>query len=195
MEDAGRPIFRADAVRRYIDSREESVLPRLVSPRIFVFLWLLFGLLAAGGFVAWLAHVPVYASGPGVVVDWTSNASPNPDGVGVVAFVPPEHLPRLRAGQPLFLELGDGRERVRTPIVAVEPTVISPEAARRRFALGAAAAPQITQPAAAAIARWTAPPTGLAASSYVGSVYHADIEVGSQRVISLVPLLGRWFAE
>jgi len=53
MKDANRWIFRADAVRRYTQSREESVLPRFVSPRTFTYLWILLGLLGVSGFVAW----------------------------------------------------------------------------------------------------------------------------------------------
>ena len=41
-------IFRADAVRRYMENRETSVLPRYVSPRTFVVLWIVLGLLGIG---------------------------------------------------------------------------------------------------------------------------------------------------
>jgi hypothetical protein len=47
-----RPIFRADAVRRYIQSQQKAVLPRFICPRTFLCLWILLGLLfLAGGIV------------------------------------------------------------------------------------------------------------------------------------------------
>ena len=49
MKDANRPIFRAEAVRRYIQNSEQAVLPRFVSPGIFLGLWLFLGLLTLGG--------------------------------------------------------------------------------------------------------------------------------------------------
>jgi len=48
-----RPIFRADALRRYHESRDELVLPRFVAPGTFIVLWVLLGLLASVGAVAW----------------------------------------------------------------------------------------------------------------------------------------------
>jgi hypothetical protein len=51
------PIFRADAVRRYIEGQQRAVLPRFVCPRTFLYLWILLGLLLlTGGFVTWFAR-------------------------------------------------------------------------------------------------------------------------------------------
>ena len=41
MTGARRSAYRPEAVRRYMEGRERSVLPRFVSPRIIVCLWLL----------------------------------------------------------------------------------------------------------------------------------------------------------
>lgn len=48
-----RAIFRDDAVRRYVESREKSVFPPLLLPKTLFYLWLLLGLLAAGGVMVW----------------------------------------------------------------------------------------------------------------------------------------------
>ncbi|MGH2598775.1 MAG: hypothetical protein ACRDJ9_05240, partial [Dehalococcoidia bacterium] len=68
MSGAADTVFRTRALRSYLEDRERSVLPRFVSPRAFLALWLLLGLFAGAGFTAWLARVPVYAGGPAVVV-------------------------------------------------------------------------------------------------------------------------------
>jgi hypothetical protein len=48
-----RPIFRTDAVRRYMQNQQKPVLPRFVYPRALLYLWILLGLLfLAGGFVS-----------------------------------------------------------------------------------------------------------------------------------------------
>ena len=54
MSEPHRPIFRVDAVRRYTQSKEKLVLPRLISPAFFFSLWVLLGLLLAGGVGVWL---------------------------------------------------------------------------------------------------------------------------------------------
>jgi hypothetical protein len=195
MKDANRWIFRADAVRRYTQSREESVLPRFVSPRTFTYLWILLGLLGVSGFVAWCVRVPVYASGLGVVVDRRGKTNDVRDDVVMVAFLRPENRSRLRVGQTLLVQLDPAGERTRRPIIAIEPKIVSPNAVQRRFALSAGAAHVVTQPSAVAIARFEPNSTNLPASTYVGSVYPVDVEVGSRRVLSLLPLIGQIFGE
>ncbi len=186
MRDANRSVFRTDAIQRYMEAREKAVLPRFVSPHILLCLWSLLGLLVASGFVAWFAQVPVYASGPAIIVDWKDTTKYTGDEVLAVAFVPPEKLAYLRLGQPIFLKLGTSGEHSKGMIIAVEPGIRSPNAAQNEFALGAGAALAITQPVAVAIARVKLPVTSLPPSTYIGSVYPADIEVGSRRVISLL---------
>lgn len=193
MQDANRSIFRTDAIRRYVQSREEPVLPRFISPPVFIYLWILLGLLVAGGFITWFAQVPVYASGPAIVVDGKGKTQSVGDDLLVVAFLPPESFSDLRIGQTLFLQFDRVSERLGRPIIAVEPQISSPEAARKRFALSAGAVQSITQPSAVAIARLEPTPAGLPAGVYVGSIYRADIEVGSRRGISLLPFIGQFF--
>jgi hypothetical protein len=53
----------------------------------------------------------------------------------------------------------------------------------------------LTQPSAVAIAQFEPSPTSLPAAVYLGSVYHAEVEVGSRRVISFLPLIGSFFGE
>jgi hypothetical protein len=195
MKDANRSIFRADAVRRYTQSREESVLPRFVSPGTFTYLWILLGLLGVSGFVAWCARVPVYASGLGVVVDRRGKTNDVRDDVVMVAFLRPENHSRLRVGQTLLVQLEPAGERTRRPIIAIEPKIVSPNAVQQRFALSAGAAHAVAQPSAVAIARFEPNPTNLPASTYVGSVYPVDVEVGSRRVLSLLPAIGQIFGE
>jgi hypothetical protein len=63
------------------------------------------------------------------------------------------------------------------------------------FAINAGAASGLAQPSAVAIARFEPAPASLPAAAYAGSVYHVEVEVGSRRVISFLPLIGRFFGE
>jgi hypothetical protein len=49
MPTSGRSIFRAEAHKHYIQNQEKVVLPRLVSPQVFVYLWILALLVMAAG--------------------------------------------------------------------------------------------------------------------------------------------------
>jgi hypothetical protein len=196
MKDTNRSIFRAAAVQHYMQSREKAVLPRIISPRTFVFLWVLFGLLLASGLIAWLTRVPVYASGQTVIVDLRGQSQDaREDDLWAVVFLPPENLSHLRSGQKLFLRFDTTGGRLSVPIAAVEPEIISPDAAQRRFALSAPAALAVSQPAAVATAPMGSFLNTLPSSTYVGSIYPTEVEVGSRRTISLLPLIGQLLGE
>jgi hypothetical protein len=196
MKDSHRSIFREDAVRRYLESKEKSILPRLVSPRTFIYLWLLLGLLVMSSIIAWLTKVPIYSSGTAIVVRLSNRE------IVVAAFFPPQHLSSLRTTQKLFLnfdaksDVYDGlRLRLNRTIIAVEPEIISPDTIRKRFALNSQTVQQITRPSAVALAQLEPIPENLSASAYLGSVSHAKAEVGSQSLISLLPLIGQFFEQ
>ena len=189
------PIFRADAARRYMESQEKTVLPRLVSPSVFILLWILLGLLVIGAAVCLFVQAPVYVSCPAVVVDWR-NRFPSVEGdMAVVAFLPLESVSRVRSGQKLFVQFDATGGRLSQPLSFVDPQIISPDAAHKQFALNGVAATAIARPSAVAIARLEMIPAGPPAAAYAGSVYNVDIEVGSRRLITLLPLIGRLFSE
>ncbi len=151
-------------------------------------LWILLGLLMAGSGAAWFAKLPVYISGPAVVVG-------QPNGMVVVVLFPATNLPRLRAGQQLFLQFPGMAERLDRSIIAVEPGISSPESAQRRFVPNASTAALISEPVAVVQTRLDPLPSSLPTSTYAGSVGHANVEVGSRRVVSLLPFIGRFFED
>jgi hypothetical protein len=185
MKDTAHRIFRPEALQRHLRGLQTPVWPRLVAPPIFLCIWILAVLLLMTGVSAWSCKIPVYVPGVATVVQ-------RPDGeMLIVAFFAPEHLPRLRAGQTLVLSSQDGRSRFSEAIVAVKSDIISPDAARQQFALGPGAAHVITEPSAVAMARLEASHFSLPAGLYLASAFRAEVEVGTRRVMSLLPLIGR----
>ncbi len=197
MKNTQRSIFREVAIRRYIEGKETSVLPRLVSPRTFVYLWSLLGLLTASSFVAWFTKVPVYASGSAMVVR-LNNRTRDPT-IAFVAFFPARYLTSLQNARTLFLKFDAmGDDRFSRSMIKVEPQIYSPDAIQKQFALNARTAQTVTQPSAvvvAALLEKNAPEQlqTLPASTLLGSVGHAEVEVESQQMISLLPLIGKNF--
>lgn len=182
-EHTQRLIFRDDAVRSYVESQEKAVLPRLVSPQTFVYLWSLLGLLAVSSLIAWFVKIPVYASGLAVVTRWHK-----PEGMSkpvVVAFLPPQYMTKLRANQKLFLKFAGDRYSQR--ILFVEPQIRSPDFMQKALS---PSTEMITQPVAVVTTQWQ-PPT-LPAAVYLGSIGSAEVEIGQQRAISLLPVIGQF---
>jgi hypothetical protein len=195
MQSPYRSIFRAEAVRRYMQSRERVVLPRFIAPRILFGLWVLLGLLAAAGAGIWFVRVPVYISGSAVVVAEEGPAPGSPAGVMAIVFLPPEAHARLHAGQALFLTFDSAGQPLERSIAAVDPDISSPASVQQRFALGPGAASAVSGPSAVVTARLAPLPMGMSALAYVGSTGRADVQVGSRRIGSLLPLVGRFFGE
>ena len=191
-----RSIFREDAVRRYVAGQEKTVLPQLVSPRTFTYLWVLLSLLGASSAIAWFTRIPVYASGSAVVVRWRDKPEDS-QRIVVAAFLPPDSLSRLQQTQTVVLRLdglGDGLSEAyddRRPILKVQPNILSPDAIQQQFALNPSVAQQINQPAAIAIVPLEPIASGLPAAAYLGSVGRVEAEVGTRRLISFLPLIGQ----
>ncbi len=186
MNENGQAIFRAEAVRRHAESRDRTVLPRFVSPPTFVALWLTVALVAAAGVAAGFARAPIYAAGPVVVAE--QQAPPFVGKALGMAFLPAPYRDKLRLDQTVFVDLAD--VRVARPVMAVEREVLSPAAARGRSGLSPAAANAITEPVVVVLLALEPLPSGLSASAYAGSVFDARVQVGSRRLLSLVPLIG-----
>jgi len=186
MKDSNHMIFRVDAIQRYSSSRQAPVFPRLISPPIFVCLWAVLALLLSSGLAAWFFKVPTYVSGSATVVRQTNGE------IVIVAFFPPEQLPRLKAGQMLFLSSSSGG-RFSEKIVSLSPEVISPYALRQQLASAGDAARLISEPSAMAIAHPQASTFSLPLGVYVGSVFRAEVEVGAQRLVSFLPAIGSFF--
>src|SRR5688572_11069281 len=170
MTPSNRTIFRSGAVEAYMHARAQTVLPRFIAPPAPLCLWLLLGCLFTVTGLAWLARVPVYRNGIATVVN------SNEDEL-IVAFFPPESKSEMRAGQNLSLKLDPaGPPRVRT-IAAIEPAILSPAGARKRFNFDDATACAYQGPAAFVIARLGKPSETLPASAYEGTVVAAQVEI------------------
>lgn len=191
MNPKGRLIFRVEALQRNALSQQKSVLLRLSSPRSIALLWVLIVLLLTGGLLIWYLRVPVYASGVAIVTGASETTPNGSEKVKVVVFLPPEDRARLRVGQKIFLSSEKGNERLLQLVTGLEPEVLSPLEMQNRLGIGACQSyPAGTQPSAVVFTELTTAPAGRSPSTYACSSYRAEIEVSTQRVISLLPVIG-----
>lgn len=188
-----RSIFRTEAVERHIAAREKSIWPRFIRPRVFLFLWILFGLLLLAGGLTWLAQVPIYASGRAVIAQ--ANPATSEGEVTMIAFLVPSvlELERLEAGESIYLFLQEESEPVELVISEVEPQVLTPEMVQEKFLLTDELMQFVIGPAAVVQIRSPAQLDNKPITTHVGLSYRVDVEIGSQRVVSLIPYLGQFF--
>ena len=184
MTKAPRSIFRDQAIKSYIERREKDVLPQLVAPPVFLFLWILLGLLMTAGLLAWLAQVPIYLEGSGIILEQQPPSASGQSEAVALIFFPALSASKVRLGLPIQLQVGSTGPFFTEKIDQVEPGIISPSEARKRYMLDNSVSQMLTQPAVVVRVRLG---TTIPAHMYAGSVLSAQVQVGSQRVLSLFP--------
>ena len=120
MKTNNRPLFRPEAVRRYAEAREQSVLPKFVSPRIMVALWALVVLLILSGVAVWFTSMPIYGSGLAIVVDTRNKLANIEEGMAIPALLPPEAIPALDKGKTILIQVNAGSQPLKRETVAFE---------------------------------------------------------------------------
>ncbi len=187
-----RLIFRKEAVEKYISELERSVLPRIIPPRLFGYLWILLLLLVAAGGWTWSVQIPFHAVGDAIVCWDCERWVSVPDGAPcVMARFPAEVGTHLHAGQTLELEIAGQRKPVLVPVVAVDTGLPKPARAPSCLKWISGGGPGREQPMVVAIGRLPdgrqEPPWDMAATM------RARIETGRRRLAGYLPWVGYFF--
>jgi streptogramin lyase len=178
-------LFRAQALRQYTQGREKTVLPRIVAPPVFFCCWLLLGLLLLTTSLAWQVQVPIYSAAFGELVQQPSSQR-STKGWEAILFVPAISAPEVQAGDAITLQIVLSGQQLSGMIAHVSPGVITPDEARRQYDLQGDLALVITHPSVVLqVALSASLPPGMIADSSVS----AQVQVGSQSVLSLLPTL------
>jgi hypothetical protein len=186
---SSRPIFRPEAVRRYAEAREQPVLPKFVSPRIMAALWAIVVLLILSVVAVWFTNMPVYASGPAIVVDTENKPVNIEEGTALLVLLPPEAQPALEEGKTILIRVNDSSQPLERKIVTFTKDASEANSILEEFALSNHPAVVKAQPAAVAIVRLEDIQRNMPTDDYIGTIFRADIQVGSRRIASLLPLV------
>ena len=176
-----RSLYRQNALEHYKQQREKDILPQLVSPPVFLCLWLLFTLMLTAGVVAWCEQVPITISAGGIILNSTT---PSTTASQAVVFIPASQAAHLKVGMPISITILATGQQISTTIAAVQAENISPSAARQQYQLGDSAANLVPGPSVVVQVQLGA---AVPIKTYAGSVLSANIQVGSQRLLSLLP--------
>jgi hypothetical protein len=179
-----RSIFRQRAIDRYMQRRELHVILRLVSPRVFVFLWILLLLAVAAGMLVWTIQEPVIVQGRGIVVQSKAASRKNAHAIVVLLLFPPDQRAQLKVGQPVNIAIAATTISFHSTIQTIEAGVMSPAAIGSLIDPQRPPAQTIEGPAAVALAP-VEPMSQV--QTYLGSQCQAEVQVGSQSALALLP--------
>ncbi len=179
MAASNNTIFRRNAVQKYLRNREKNVLPRAVTPPVFILCWLILTLFIAAGITVWLGQVPFYITGAGVVLDQNSSIHQASTAVAVI-LLPASDVAHLRAGLPIQMQVGPSGPSLHTTINTVNRTLLSPEQVRQQYGF------QVAEPSFVVVASLG---STIPQHLYAGSLVQAQIQIGSESLLSLFPVL------
>lgn len=195
MNETDRSIFRKEAIEQYIREQENKVLPKFVSPRLFLFIWAVFGVLSCLGVWLCFAEVPLFISGRGMVFDQEEWDSCNGSETCIVAFFPPDVHSRLVAGKSLMIRTKDSGRGPQQSIVIVESDVLSPADIQKRYHPKRDGTPLPIQTYAVAVCRLNGLNRDMGSDLLSEAAFEVRVDAGTRRIASFLPLLDRFFRQ
>ena len=179
-----RSIFRQRAIDNYMQRQEEHVVLRLVSPRMFLSLWLLLLLAVSGGVLVWSIQVPVMVQGKGLVVQSEAKDGKNAQAGTVLLFFSPDQQANVKAGQPVRITITSANITFNSTIQTIEAGVMSPEEISTQFNSRLPLVQTLSGPSVVAIA--PVEPMSVI-QTYLGSQCQVQVQIGSRSALSLLP--------
>lgn len=184
-----RRIFRESALREHNQRLEKVELPRYAQPPWTKAGWMAGFLLVLLAVLLQAARLPVYAEGPGVVLQAESSAA----GATLATFIPAEYSDRLHSNQNVEVTLyTDGSrmdgEPIQATVASVTGETLSPADVRARYEFLPSGGDGLSGPVTVVLISLDKP-----AGLWAGSVGDARIQIGSRSGLSLLPGIGRLF--
>ena len=174
-------------------AQDQLVLPRFATLKGNVLLWSLAALTLALLGLVWSARLPIRASGPAIVVRSPADAATAPRMVTVAVFLSADVQTHLRSGLAVRLRFDTTSEDIQAVVSSVTPRILAPAEARATFGLDSGAGAYITSPSVVALVRLDAAALHASADTLLGSIGRADVQIGSRRVLELLPVIGGLF--
>jgi hypothetical protein len=197
VDPAPRSIFRLEALHHYAQrqarARAPLATPRLLSRRSVICLWALLGALAVVGAASCFLPVAAVVSGPAVVPAPRDGSAPGTERIAA-ALLPAGLGSRLQVGQSVSLRLEPSGAEVRSTVLAIDPETITPSEAQRRFALDPWSAGALGASSLVVLVGLDPQSAGTTVLP-AGTVGLIEVEVGSRRAGSYLPLIDRLVGE
>ena len=193
MNPTNRSIFRKEALEKFLGEQQAPVFPKFVSPRLFLYLWSVFGVLCGLGVWLCFVEVPLFVSGQGVIVEQDEVPSCPGQGPCVAAFFPPHHRSHLVAGKSLMIRHKNRRQWLDEPLVIMESNVLSPAEVRDSGILKTGALSLPTHSVAVALCRMHPDTHPIPSDGPIDGTFEVRIEAGTRPLASFLPVLDRFF--
>lgn len=187
MATPDQSIFRQRAIDTYMQRQERHVVLRLVSPRMFLSLWLLLMLAVGGGVLVWSIQSPIMVQGKGLVVQPKAVKGKKAPAIVALLLLPPDQQANLRVGQPVTMSIMNANMTFNTTIQTLESGVMSPVDIGTQINVQLPLVQTLSGPAVVALAPIE---PASQARTYLGSQAQVQVQIGSRSMLSLLPGYG-----
>lgn len=189
-----RHIFRPKALKRFNENLNRVVLPRYATTPWRSVLWLLASLLLGLAVLLWWIQIPIYVSGPAVVIAAPDHYRGNGEAV-LAAFLPPTAVAKVQPKEMVLVNLpalaaAESDILLTRPVVMVEKVVIPPSRVRARYNLDASLGLLVEGPTMVVLLK-----LGESGEQLMGSIGEVQVQVDTRRGITLIPGIGRLFQD
>lgn len=185
-------IFREDATKHYLKRQQEAILPHLIQPSIFFYLWLLLGLAVIAIVFISFVKVPKYVTGTAVITglnDAVLEGEP-----AFILLLPAQAGADLQPGQKVLIHFNRIERPLIRTIQSIDSTTGSSMAIEALLdfdtdeLMNSLEGPQV-------IATTSLRPVtdGLPSTANEGLSYQANVEIGTQQLVHLLPFIDRFF--
>ena len=185
-------IFREDATKHYLKRQQEAILPHLLQPSIFFYLWLLIGLAVIAIVFISFVKVPKYVTGTAVITglnDAVLEGEP-----AFILLLPAQAGADLQPGQKVLIHFNRIERPLIRTIQSIDLRTESSMAIEELLEfdtdelMNSLEGPQV-------IATTSLRPVtdGLPSTANEGLSYQANVEIGTQQLVHLLPFVDRFF--
>lgn len=186
-------IFRTEALEYRLrnQGQRQSVVtfPRFMANRVMIVLWILVGLLGASGVAAGMPTVPVSTGGMAFVTDdtWANGDAP------VVAVILASDINGiLEPGSSASVQLGAGGRAIDGTVASIERGAYTPAQIAERLGLPESSLSMLP---GSMILAWVTFEGTTRDDFGIANAGRADLDIGTRRAGTFLPLVGRFFEE
>ncbi|HEX7320655.1 MAG TPA: hypothetical protein VF399_09930 [bacterium] len=190
MKSPLRLIFRPEMVKRYIQEREQTILPRHLAPPFFAMAWVLLGIMLVVLLFACWTKIPIFTSATAIVQSSPSDSLQTEP--FLMILLPVSYRTDIHQGQQVYYTIPGSTELSKCIITMTDSTILNPKKADALFGKYHQAGIRINEPVSIAYATIKRP-SGNTVDDQAGSILSVKIITGHQRLISLIPFLGKFF--
>jgi hypothetical protein len=180
-----RTLFREHALQHYTNRSAYDSIPRIISPPVFLFAWMLLILVMLSGWFAWMERVPVFVSSSGVAQLSGQKSNAHDRDVDIVIFVPTTISMQVHTGMRAKAQLNASSPYFDGNITNINSLVLSPLALQKQYQLTCRVGQEVLVPSVIAHMVMVVPANMLVEN---GARVQVQIQTGSQRVVDLLPL-------